>query len=134
MSIIAWIVLGLIAGFIASKIVNKTGEGLLMDIVLGVVGAVVGGWLFNTFGTVRVPPHCGSRHPGVIERRVTASPPPAVSLTSVPTVLSHEDFLEDVSLHRLRGAGVLREYDLSQLRSCPCLRSRPHDHGDAGRR
>jgi uncharacterized membrane protein YeaQ/YmgE (transglycosylase-associated protein family) len=50
MSFIAWIVLGLIAGFIASKIVNKTGEGMLMDIVLGVVGAVVGGWLFNTFG------------------------------------------------------------------------------------
>ena len=50
MSFLAWIVLGLIAGFIASKIVNKTGEGVIMDIVLGVVGAVVGGWLFNTFG------------------------------------------------------------------------------------
>jgi uncharacterized membrane protein YeaQ/YmgE (transglycosylase-associated protein family) len=50
MSLIAWIVLGLIAGFIASKLVNKTGEGMLMDIVLGIVGAVVGGWLFRTFG------------------------------------------------------------------------------------
>ena len=50
MSILAWIVLGLIAGFIASKLVNKTGEGMLMDIILGVVGAVVGGWLFHTFG------------------------------------------------------------------------------------
>jgi uncharacterized membrane protein YeaQ/YmgE (transglycosylase-associated protein family) len=50
MSLIAWIVLGLIAGFIASKLVNKSGEGLLMDIVLGIVGAVLGGWLFNTFG------------------------------------------------------------------------------------
>jgi len=50
MSFIAWIVLGLIAGFIASKLVNKTGEGMLMDIVLGIVGAVVGGWLFHTFG------------------------------------------------------------------------------------
>jgi uncharacterized membrane protein YeaQ/YmgE (transglycosylase-associated protein family) len=50
MSFIAWIVLGLIAGFIASKLVNKTGEGMLMDIVLGIVGAVVGGWLFNAFG------------------------------------------------------------------------------------
>lgn len=50
MSILAWIVLGLIAGFIGSKIVNKTGEGLVLDIVLGVVGAVVGGFLFNTFG------------------------------------------------------------------------------------
>ena len=50
MSILAWIVLGLLAGFIASKIVNGTGEGALLDIVLGVVGAVAGGWLFNTFG------------------------------------------------------------------------------------
>ncbi len=50
MSIIAWIILGLIAGFIASKIVNKTGEGLLVDILLGIVGAVVGGWLFTAFG------------------------------------------------------------------------------------
>jgi uncharacterized membrane protein YeaQ/YmgE (transglycosylase-associated protein family) len=50
MSFIAWIVLGLIAGFIASKIVNKSGEGLLLDIVLGIVGAVLGGWLFQTFG------------------------------------------------------------------------------------
>jgi uncharacterized membrane protein YeaQ/YmgE (transglycosylase-associated protein family) len=50
MSFIAWIVLGLIAGFIASKLVNKTGEGMLLDIVLGIVGAVVGGWLFRTFG------------------------------------------------------------------------------------
>jgi uncharacterized membrane protein YeaQ/YmgE (transglycosylase-associated protein family) len=50
MSILAWIVLGLLAGFIGSKIVNKSGEGVFLDIVLGVVGAVVGGWLFNTFG------------------------------------------------------------------------------------
>jgi uncharacterized membrane protein YeaQ/YmgE (transglycosylase-associated protein family) len=50
MSIIAWIFLGLIAGFIASKIVNKRGEGLILDIVLGVVGAFVGGWLFSLFG------------------------------------------------------------------------------------
>lgn len=50
MSFLAWIVLGLIAGFLGSKIVNKTGEGVLLDIVLGVIGAVVGGWLFNMFG------------------------------------------------------------------------------------
>jgi uncharacterized membrane protein YeaQ/YmgE (transglycosylase-associated protein family) len=50
MSIVGWIVLGLIAGFIASKIVNKQGEGLVLDIVLGVVGAVVGGYLFSMFG------------------------------------------------------------------------------------
>jgi len=50
MSILAWIVLGLISGFIASKLVNKTGEGVILDIVLGIVGAVVGGWLFHAFG------------------------------------------------------------------------------------
>jgi uncharacterized membrane protein YeaQ/YmgE (transglycosylase-associated protein family) len=47
MSFIAWIVLGLISGFIASKIINKTGEGLVMDIVLGIVGAVVGGFIVS---------------------------------------------------------------------------------------
>ena len=50
MGLISWIILGLIAGFIGSKIVNKTGEGLILDIVLGVVGAVIGGYLFNLFG------------------------------------------------------------------------------------
>ena len=50
MGIIAWLVLGLIAGFIASKIVNHTGSGVIMDIVLGVVGAFVGGLLFSFFG------------------------------------------------------------------------------------
>jgi uncharacterized membrane protein YeaQ/YmgE (transglycosylase-associated protein family) len=54
MSFLAWIVLGLIAGFIGSKIVNKSGEGVLVDILLGIVGAVVGGWLFNEFGHVGV--------------------------------------------------------------------------------
>jgi uncharacterized membrane protein YeaQ/YmgE (transglycosylase-associated protein family) len=41
MSILAWIILGLIAGFIGSKLVNKTGEGVVLDIVLGIVGAIV---------------------------------------------------------------------------------------------
>jgi uncharacterized membrane protein YeaQ/YmgE (transglycosylase-associated protein family) len=50
MSVLAWIVLGLISGFVASKIVNRAGEGVLLDIVLGIIGAVVGGWLFRTFG------------------------------------------------------------------------------------
>jgi uncharacterized membrane protein YeaQ/YmgE (transglycosylase-associated protein family) len=54
MSFLAWIVLGLISGFVASKIVNKSGSGAIMDIVLGIVGAVVGGWLFNTIGHVGV--------------------------------------------------------------------------------
>ena len=50
MSILAWLVVGLVAGFIASKIINKHGEGVIMDIVLGVVGAIVGGFIFNFFG------------------------------------------------------------------------------------
>ena len=54
MSIIAWIVLGLIAGFIASKLVNKTGEGIVLDIGLGIVGAVVGGFVFNQLGAAGV--------------------------------------------------------------------------------
>lgn len=54
MSILAWFILGLVAGFIGCKIVNKSGEGVLLDIVLGVVGAVVGGFLFNTLGAAGV--------------------------------------------------------------------------------
>jgi uncharacterized membrane protein YeaQ/YmgE (transglycosylase-associated protein family) len=54
MSIIAWIVLGLIAGFIASKIVNKAGEGFFLDIVLGIVGAMVGGFIFAQFGAAGI--------------------------------------------------------------------------------
>ena len=47
MSIIGWIILGLIAGFIASKIVNKQGGGIVLDIVLGIIGAIAGGFLFS---------------------------------------------------------------------------------------
>ena len=54
MSIIGWIILGLIAGFIASRIVNHTGSGLVMDIVLGVIGALVGGFIFSFFGAAGV--------------------------------------------------------------------------------
>jgi uncharacterized membrane protein YeaQ/YmgE (transglycosylase-associated protein family) len=54
MSIIAWIILGLIAGFIGSKVVNKSGQGLVMDIVLGIVGAIVGGFIFSFFGAAGV--------------------------------------------------------------------------------
>lgn len=50
MGIIAWLILGLIAGFIASKLVNKSGDGLILDIVLGIVGAIIGGYIFNFFG------------------------------------------------------------------------------------
>jgi len=54
MTILGWLVLGLIAGFIASKIVNKTGEGLVVDIILGIIGAFVGGFLFTQFGAAGV--------------------------------------------------------------------------------
>jgi uncharacterized membrane protein YeaQ/YmgE (transglycosylase-associated protein family) len=50
MSIIAWIVVGIIGGFIGSMVVNKRGEGLLGDLFLGVIGAVVAGWAFHAFG------------------------------------------------------------------------------------
>lgn len=54
MSIIAWLILGLIAGFIGSKIVNQSGQGVMLDIVLGIVGAVVGGFLFSLIGAAPV--------------------------------------------------------------------------------
>jgi len=54
MSIIGWLVLGLIAGFVASKLYAGSGQGAIMDIVLGIVGAVVGGFLFSTFGAAPV--------------------------------------------------------------------------------
>jgi uncharacterized membrane protein YeaQ/YmgE (transglycosylase-associated protein family) len=50
MSFLAWMVLGLVAGFIGSKIVNRRGEGMLLDVLLGVIGALAGGWLFHIFG------------------------------------------------------------------------------------
>ena len=54
MSIIGWIVLGLIAGWIGSNIVDNGGRGPLLDMVLGIVGAVVGGAIFNALGAVPV--------------------------------------------------------------------------------
>ena len=48
MSLVAWIVLGFLSGFLASKFLNKAGEGRLLDIGLGIVGAVIGGGLANT--------------------------------------------------------------------------------------
>ena len=50
---IAWIVVGLIAGFLGSKIVNKRGEGIMIDIILGLVGSLVGGFLFHLVGIHR---------------------------------------------------------------------------------
>ena len=69
MSIIGWIVLGLIAGFIASKIVNREGSGIILDIVLGVVGALIGGWLFQFFGEAGVT----DASPGVVDAGCKAS-------------------------------------------------------------
>lgn len=54
MSVLAWVVLGLVAGFLASKLVNRSGQGIVLDIVLGVVGAIAGGWVFNRFGMTGV--------------------------------------------------------------------------------
>jgi uncharacterized membrane protein YeaQ/YmgE (transglycosylase-associated protein family) len=50
MSVLVWLFVGLIAGFLASKIVNKTGEGPIVDIILGLIGAFVGGFLFSLIG------------------------------------------------------------------------------------
>jgi uncharacterized membrane protein YeaQ/YmgE (transglycosylase-associated protein family) len=54
MGIISWIILGLIAGFIGSKIVDRQGQGIWLDIALGIVGALVGGFLFDFFGATGV--------------------------------------------------------------------------------
>jgi len=54
MSILAWIILGGIAGWIGSLLVNKTGEGLFRDIILGIVGAIIGGWVFTMAGSTGV--------------------------------------------------------------------------------
>lgn len=56
MSFLAWIVLGLIAGFIASKLVNRQGGRLVLDLLLGVAGAFVAGFLFSRFGDAGVSP------------------------------------------------------------------------------
>jgi uncharacterized membrane protein YeaQ/YmgE (transglycosylase-associated protein family) len=50
MTLFAWIILGLLAGFIASHLVNHRGEGMVLDILLGIVGAVIGGWVAHLAG------------------------------------------------------------------------------------
>jgi uncharacterized membrane protein YeaQ/YmgE (transglycosylase-associated protein family) len=54
MSIIGWLILGLIAGFVASRIVNAQGQGVVLDMVLGIIGALVGGFIFDAAGKVGV--------------------------------------------------------------------------------
>jgi uncharacterized membrane protein YeaQ/YmgE (transglycosylase-associated protein family) len=49
-SIVGWIIIGLIAGYIASKIVESRGQGFFLNMLLGIVGGMVGGWLFERFG------------------------------------------------------------------------------------
>jgi len=50
MSVIGWIVFGLICGFIASRVVNRRGEGCILNVVIGIVGACVGGFIFTQIG------------------------------------------------------------------------------------
>ena len=47
---IAWIVVGLIGGYLASRVVNRTGEGLVRDIILGIIGGIIGGIIFRALG------------------------------------------------------------------------------------
>jgi uncharacterized membrane protein YeaQ/YmgE (transglycosylase-associated protein family) len=54
MPLLAWMLLGIVAGYLASRLVDGSGDGLARDMVLGIVGAVAGGWLFNRFGIVGV--------------------------------------------------------------------------------
>jgi uncharacterized membrane protein YeaQ/YmgE (transglycosylase-associated protein family) len=54
MSVLGWIILGLISGFVASKVVNDKGEGCFLNIALGLVGAMVGGFIFTTIGGTSV--------------------------------------------------------------------------------
>ena len=50
MTILTWIIVGLIAGVLASLVMGGTGYGLIGDIIIGIVGAFVGGWIFNSLG------------------------------------------------------------------------------------
>lgn len=50
MSFLAWVVVGLIAGVLASLVMGGTGYGIIGDIVIGIIGAFIGGWLFSTLG------------------------------------------------------------------------------------
>jgi len=48
--IVVWIIVGLIAGFLASKVLSGHGMGLIWDLVVGILGAIVGGWLASLAG------------------------------------------------------------------------------------
>lgn len=50
MGILSWIVVGLIAGWLAGKVMKGGGYGVIVDIVLGILGGIVGGWIFGFLG------------------------------------------------------------------------------------
>jgi uncharacterized membrane protein YeaQ/YmgE (transglycosylase-associated protein family) len=50
MTLLTWLIVGLVAGVLASMIMGGTGYGLIGDIIIGIVGAFVGGWLFTALG------------------------------------------------------------------------------------
>ena len=50
MGLLAWIVVGLIAGWLAGKVMKGGGYGVLVDIILGILGGIVGGWVFGQLG------------------------------------------------------------------------------------
>jgi uncharacterized membrane protein YeaQ/YmgE (transglycosylase-associated protein family) len=52
-AIVVWLFIGLVAGFLASQIINKSGEGMVRDIILGLIGSVVGGFIFHLLGIRR---------------------------------------------------------------------------------
>lgn len=54
MSLFAWLLLGLLAGFLSSHLVNHRGEGMILDILLGIVGAITGGWIAHLLGMAGV--------------------------------------------------------------------------------
>ena len=54
MSFLVWIILGLVAGYIASQIVDREGKGLWLNLALGIVGAIVGGVIFSALGGVGI--------------------------------------------------------------------------------
>lgn len=56
MDLLTWLVVGLVAGVLASMVMGGTGYGLIGDIIIGIVGAFVGGWIFKELGTT-VPFH-----------------------------------------------------------------------------
>jgi uncharacterized membrane protein YeaQ/YmgE (transglycosylase-associated protein family) len=50
-SLVYWILIGLVAGWLASKVMRDAGHGLLVDILIGMVGAIIGGWVFGLLGS-----------------------------------------------------------------------------------